>query len=449
MVGVGIIGLPLGLRQSGWYGLFVLVAVWLMTTYTGVVLGKPFNEDPSLVTYDDLGNKCFPKWGKIFTAICQIATLTGVAIIFIIIAGLFLRALLIDQVPHVNNLMWSVICAAVLLPFCYLRTLEETWWIALLGVLTSGIAIVCILVGDFMKGKEPNVSYGDVDFVSFMRSFARFAFAFGGHPVFPSIQRVMKRRSRFQWAVIVSFGVAFTLFSLIAVTSYAMFGEKTSSNIFDNFGRSVPAIIGMVALILHLLFAFVIILNPVFIHIEKSIGLGLEVDIFVRSKKKHTTVDKLTINSHSTIDKDPNVVDFETMLTTEVKSATKLSSEPSKPHFHPFAKVLPKPLKSYAPVILYFLVRTSMVAFVAFISVLIPFFTDLMDLIGGTTITLTSFILPVLFYWKLNYRTMKLWEVLFSICIIVFALFAGTSASVFAIKKIIEDSGQYGVFVGH
>jgi amino acid permease len=454
--------MPLALRGSGWYGLIVLVLVMSIATYTGILLGRPFNQDQSLMNYDDLGSKCYPRWGRILTAICQIATLVGVSIIFLILAGEFLRSLLHDAVPHVNNLEWTVICAAVLLPFCFLRTLSETWWIALLGMTASTIAIVCILVGAIQHGKLPDVKYDDITFTSFIQSFTKFAFAFSAHPVFPSVQRSMKDRSKFSLAVFISLGFAFILYALTATVSYAMFGEETQGNIYVNIGlQSVPATIGMIALVFHLLFAFVIILNPVFINLEKHIGLGLEIRLFNwRRKFKHANkAIAHQISSPATVTdsiptedtKDPSAFNMSSPVDTSFqpheKSSNHINSNPKKHHF--FARILPQSLKKYALILFYFLERTLLVAFIAFIAVLIPFFTNLMDLIGGTTVTLTTFIMPIIFYWKLNNSAIKLWQKILNVGILILAIAIGVTSSVFAIETIIQNAGTYGIFSGH
>jgi len=88
MAGVGVLGLPSSLAQSGWSGLILLVLTCIMECYTGKILIYAMNaEGRTLRTYQDIGRAAFGEAGYMWTLVFQNLTLLFVTTLFLILAG--------------------------------------------------------------------------------------------------------------------------------------------------------------------------------------------------------------------------------------------------------------------------------------------------------------------------------------------------------------------------
>ena len=441
IVGAGMLGIPYALRQSSWYGLFMLTGVWLAMTYSGVRLAACFVEDPELDNYSDLGEKAFGRAGVIVAAICQHVTCVGVGIIFIILSGTLLELIFESSIPQMNNLYWSMITAGLLIPLLFLRTLHDARFIALFGVLSSLVAVIVIFVNSLIVGRADNIEYGDITFQSFAQSFATFAFAFAGHPVFPSIQRVMKKPSKFPLSVIISLACIFCTYVFVAVVGYYTFGTTTAGNILDSLPNNWGNKLACAALVLHLLFAFVVVMNPVYRDIERGLGL--------RTKKGYVESAATTAAGQVPNDDDQKPT-ADTCAPADCPecnptvSCAKCAS--SKPTNQPSASRFMTYLRKSPVAVLIFIERVLVLGLMLFIALLIPFFIDVMGLIGGTTNAFSILILPLAFDLRIHWGRMPLRLVILNFTLIVVGIIAGFTASAFALKNIIANAGTYGVF---
>ena len=90
VVGTGLLQLPYGLYESGWIGVFLLIGMCCVATYTAILLIKCM-DPPSgkkLYTYSEVGKEAFGPMGGIVVDVMLHATLIGVATIYLILAGL-------------------------------------------------------------------------------------------------------------------------------------------------------------------------------------------------------------------------------------------------------------------------------------------------------------------------------------------------------------------------
>ena len=102
--------------------------------------------------------------------------------------------------------------------------------------------------------------------------------------------------------------------------------------------------------------------------------------------------------------------------------------------------------------------RGGLLAATYLVSVIVPFFGDIVSLIGGTSITASSFLLPIWFYLKIfgkdlisperskKERTKGYFEIGACVLIFILSLVAGISGSAFAVENIISNLGTYSFF---
>ncbi|KAB7499469.1 hypothetical protein Anas_09891, partial [Armadillidium nasatum] len=263
----------------------------------------PEYKKPTRQPYMEIAYRSFGNTGKNIIFASVTLTLMGSSIVYIILIAEFMNSL----VPSLSICAFTTIAAIVFVPFTWLGTPKDFWLAPVIAVLATTITCIVLfiqLIVDIDTSylpKEP--LHTNPTFTTFSMGFGTIMAAFGGASIFPTIQNDMKERTQFWKSVILAF-----------------IEEQKSS-------LAIKIAIGFE--IVHLLGAFLILLNPVCQIFEETLKVS--------------------------------------------------------PNFG-IGRVL---------------VRTSLVAFELIIALGIPNFNLILGLIGGSTITLCSFIAPSSMYMKL------------------------------------------------
>lgn len=111
--------------------------------------------------------------------------------------------------------------------------------------------------------------------VCFVLAFGAIAFSFGGTATFPTIQTDMKHPNLFHIAVVFAYLCVLALYIPVSTLGYFAFGDNIQSNVLKNLGSSSPITKAVEALITaHLLFSFVIVINPVSQQLEEWLSVS-------------------------------------------------------------------------------------------------------------------------------------------------------------------------------
>lgn len=132
LIGVGLLSLPLAMKQAGWLlGILFLFFAAVATSYTAKILAKCLDADQSLVTYADLAYISFGHRTRLVTSFLFCLELTGACVALVVLFADSLHALL----PGLGTLQWKIICGLMLLPlnFLPLRLLSVT---SILGIIS-------------------------------------------------------------------------------------------------------------------------------------------------------------------------------------------------------------------------------------------------------------------------------------------------------------------------
>ena len=84
------------------------------------------------------------------------------------------------------------------------------------------------------------------------------------------------------------------------------------------------------------------------------------------------------------------------------------------------------------------LLRATLVVSTCSVAVFVPYFAQVMELVGALCLTMIVFVLPVLFTWKLQGSTMGWLSKLWGLCIIAAGVTGGTIGSIQAVSDIIS-----------
>ena len=481
IAGIGILGLPHALSDAGWSGLAILLLLGVVSAYTGIILGRCLIEDTSLQTYADLGFKAFGKPGKYAVIVAEIGTCLGSAILYLVLSGQNFAFVLNGHVPsNLGTTFWIGICAIAILPLCYLRTLGETGWIALLGTIACVAAVIVIIVETCLQiSIEPEQTHNAGSFLDIIGAFASMCFAYGGHVIFPGIIRVMSKPKKFPIVTLISFGVVFVLYVPVAALGFSVFGNSAKGNILLNFSHDNVAIaVVCFALTAHVLLAYVIYMNPVFFAIERSLGLEKRAPERKPSQVSRTMSAMKSVavaediapsdsNPSSESSREEMQVRVESLESVDLTKSRDLlgtnaeySTEkgdaisegtPTDDDAEPvgcWAKMAYKLRNSCSSLLFRIILRTIVVGLTALVAIAIPFFSDLMSFIGGSTQAASILVFPAIIYLKLNFRKLSKFEIALNIVIAVVGAAAGAIATVFALINIIKkcSSDEYSFF---
>ena len=245
VVGTGLLNLPEGFAQSGWMGAPILVIMCMMAGYTAFILIKCFdyigNKAPvagelqnvlmddvagtsrSAETYGDIGQAAFGSFGRWFVTVQMHLTLCMVATIYHLLAAINLIAL----IPQLSQLVAVLIVTAVVFGHVFLKTLSEVAAVSYVNITINAVLTVVVITSTLTNppAEAPSTKFAESDILSLGTAFASFGFAFGVHPVLPSVYWSMRYRQSYRWMIVGAFSAVMCFYLPMAIVGYATYGE--------------------------------------------------------------------------------------------------------------------------------------------------------------------------------------------------------------------------------
>jgi len=289
MAGSGVLALPFAMIGTGWAGLALIFIFTVNAAFSGTRLGlcwmmleeryEEFRKeirDP----YPSIGEKAVGRWGRILCTVCICLTLYGAGCVFIVLIAECFKSLLLQVSVDMGLCNWMVVVAACLTPLTWLGSPKDFWPIAVGALFTTIAACVLILIQSLLDHREytfeKEVQYPLPTFEGTIKAFASIMFAFAGASTFPTIQADMKHKDQFKWSAIIACTILFLIYLPMAAVPYFAFGENASDNIVLSIAPGPVRITVEVMLLLHLVSAFPILLNPPAQYFEGLMNIPIE-----------------------------------------------------------------------------------------------------------------------------------------------------------------------------
>merc|ERR1711936_1183454 len=181
-----------------------------------------------------------------------------------------------------------IIVAVAMIPLTWLGSPKDFWPIAVGALLTTITACVLIIIQSLLDHKENTegniekkikptpVNYPAPDPILAFKAFASIMFAFAGASTFPTIQADMKHKGQFKYSAIIACTILFLIYLPMAAIPYYSFGERASDNIVLSIQDGPVRITVEIMLLLHLVSAFPILLNPPAQYFEGLMNIPIE-----------------------------------------------------------------------------------------------------------------------------------------------------------------------------
>eukprot|EP01116_Phalansterium_solitarium_P008869 TRINITY_DN22833_c0_g1_i1.p1 TRINITY_DN22833_c0_g1~~TRINITY_DN22833_c0_g1_i1.p1 ORF type:complete len:480 (-),score=102.68 TRINITY_DN22833_c0_g1_i1:91-1530(-) len=315
MAGGGVLAIPEAVEQTGWAGIALLFIIAVINCITGVLLGKVMEQTPAekMVDYASIGRHVYrgwaARWAVWASTFSQYVTLGGVSIIFLVLVGLLMHAL-VPKVPHgFWTLVVGVCVSFVVLP---MKTLGEAKWMSAFAIVaTAAVVFMSVVVSLLFRfsadyaAQESMFAHQSIKGSTLATGFSVFTFAFGATALFPNIYAHMSRKEDWDMSMYTAYGLSFMLLYLpIAVVGYYVYGAylAQTSNMIDAlsaFAASNTPVGGVVMaatalIIVHLLTALPIVLVPVLNTIERRI-VKPDALLLLRLAIRAVTIASLTV----------------------------------------------------------------------------------------------------------------------------------------------------------
>ncbi|XP_050690002.1 uncharacterized protein LOC126982193 [Eriocheir sinensis] len=281
MSGSGVLALPRALASTGWAGLPLMAVLCLAVGFAGTRLGMcwvllehrwPQYRAPCRQPYPAIARRALGIPGQ-----CAL-----------IASPKFL--------PHSpSSPWWGVVVGQALSHQQRNHNNGDlpNRFVSVAGVVVTVLQCVVVVVTTALEGTpspDPSITtnttftnttnttitiypfYTSPSLSSFFLGFGTILFSFGGASTFPTIQNDMEDRTRFPVSVTIAFLVLLALYMPVSGVGYGVFGVHVPSNILLAVsGAAVTTV--RVFLFVHLLFAFIILLNPVAQGAEELLGV--------------------------------------------------------------------------------------------------------------------------------------------------------------------------------
>lgn len=297
--GIGLITIPYTLSQAGWSGLAALLSMAIVTCYTGLLLHRCLDSNPSIKNYPEIGLYAFGQKGKLIISIFMYLELYLVPTGFLILEGDNLHKLF----PNVGfeivgthiggKRLFTMLAGLIILPSMWLKDLSWLSFVSAGGVLSTILVTGSVFwVGGFDGvGFSSNRGQEVFNLKGIPTALSLYAFCYGAHPVFPTLYSSMKDKTRFPKVLFISFGLSTMSYMLMAVVGYLMFGQHIESQVTLNLPTNkVSSKIAIYTTLAGPIAKYALIITPIANAIESQVSTHRLSCIIIRTLLLLSTV---------------------------------------------------------------------------------------------------------------------------------------------------------------
>ncbi|OWZ02329.1 Amino Acid/Auxin Permease [Phytophthora megakarya] len=445
--GVGTLGMPGNFSRAG--PVLAIIGMAFMAfanVYASVAICRVMLLAPRNVkTYGDLGEWCMGKWGRWLSVISQMASCVLLPCVYLVLGGTLLDGLFSGAF---STTYWICFMALMCLPVCLIPTLKEGAGVAFAGcagtLIADIIGVAVVMYG--MRG-HPSPPSPDIKFSQVAGMFGNLSLAYNAGIVIPALQRQHSEPARMPRVVFVTMAFISVLFLIFASTAYSAVGCQIAGNLLyaiypDSNGLTIlgfksdwgAVVMAYFFMQLHITIAFSVVLNPAFYLAERLV-------LKMHQKKEDDVENALTYDASSyaavtTPDKD--LVNGDSSKISYISNA-----DAENPHYGDAVAEAAEYRGVNA--IKYVILRVTIIVMMTILSIsLKDHFSDLVDFVGASCITLISILLPIIFLLKKLWKEIPLYEKIPALIVVIVCGFLGCYVTYTSGKTLFAptDSGS-------
>ncbi|CEF63009.1 Amino acid transporter, transmembrane family-containing protein [Strongyloides ratti] len=345
LAGGALVALPSAMVMSGIFpGILLTIIFGILFCYASVCMGKSWcmlqkhwseYENFCRSPFSEMAYRASGKKFEFFATFIFYVNQFGTSVVFLLLASKNVWSLL-----KVFYLVDIPFCAIILilgffsLFFILLKSPADFWGAAFLAMVSTAIVSVLIIIGskidyhDCASQREiPELSYTNI-----FLAIGIISYAYGGGASLANVQHDMKKPSEFTFSSIIGFIIIILFYVPVELITYYTYGDSLRHSVLDSMQTLVIQNIVNLCIGIHCIFAFIINLNPLMLHVEELVRI-------------------------------PDKCGFKRVL-----------------------------------------LRIIVLVIIVLCALLVPTFGPIMHLLGGTTMMLTSLLIPIFMYTSLKAR---------------------------------------------
>ncbi|WOL03575.1 hypothetical protein Cni_G12295 [Canna indica] len=304
VIGSGVLSLAWAVGQLGWVaGPAVMLLFSFVTYYTSSLLADCYRSgDPNTgkrnYTYMDAVRAYLDGFKVKLCGYLQYLNIVGVAIGYTIAASISMVAVKRSNCFHengddspcvVNSNPYMIMFGVAQIVFSQIPDFDQIWWLSIVAAVMSftyssiglALGIVQVIKNGGIRGSLTGISIGTVSQMDkvwrSLQAFGDIAFAYSYSIILIEIQDTIKapppsEAKVMKKATLVSVWITTIFYMLCGCMGYAAFGDLAPGNLLTGFGFYNPfwlLDIANVAIVVHLVGAYQVYCQPLFAFVEK------------------------------------------------------------------------------------------------------------------------------------------------------------------------------------
>ncbi|KAE8980899.1 hypothetical protein PR002_g23978 [Phytophthora rubi] len=419
--------------------LMAFVNIYATIALSKVILAAP----PSVKTFTDVGAWVFGPAGRYAVMISQLLVCLLLPCAFLVLGSTLLDVLFPDSF---SQIFWMVFMAVTVVPVCMIPTLKEASSVALAGCLGTLVAdIIGVSILEWEMRGHPSIPKPDISLHQVLTAFGNLALAFAGAVVIPDLQRQHSQPERMPRIITVSLGIGTVFFLAVAIVGYAAGGCQLSGNLlFSAVNTSDPyatsalgfipnrgaVIMAYLFMHMHIVIAFSTIVMPAFFMAERFI-LGMHKDK-PTIDQEHGVEIRTKLSSIAAASPMAPDVEYNYVASRDSGLQVVVNYEDESAEY-----------RGKLNMVRYMGLRICIMAVLVVAAIFLrDHFLDLVDFTGASAVTAGSLVLPLMFYLKIFWNKLPMYERVGSMLIIVVSTVLGVYVMIYAGKNLFNPDSD-------
>lgn len=363
-----------------------------MSQFTGIILIKCLYTEKygRLKDYADIGLAAFGKPGQIIGYLFSQLMLFLTPTIYIILASENISEIL-SQYGFIwldrRACIW-IIAVIIGVPFILVRNMKDVSFLSTFASMATVclLLVVCVVSMSNFSEKTHSVHHDFAIPRKIPIAFSTFSFSYCGHVIYPHLEASMITPKRWSKVLLVATCVISIMYFTMGLVCYLVFGDTVQSPIYKSLPVGSSQNVAMFVITIHVLLVTPFYLYVFTTRIESWLGISID------------------------------------------HAREGGEEEMENEHKRRLMRII---------------LRIGQVILCGVIAMFIPFFSDFMNLVGTILSDTLTFILPSIFWMKLNWSTRrgKYYYLEFILCLTVatIGICCATFGTIDAVKALIHD----------